>query len=802
MSKEYSQQQITRFFQQFKQLESSITIEKVHQIINNPNAMARYRVKHVKPLKIIIMTFLISLSAVLAFWFSAPDTQKNINPEQDLPVNKQEVAITENRDQSDVKASDVKMATATEINQDENVNPTESVDNSAQQPVVEKQKELVQTDSVIDGSRFILELTNEELAKLGFQINHYSVYYRNHNKDQKVFYLATHKNGLFSVRGEGVFFNMKDYYPLQIDTIPEFVSIKQLRIIERGQGIKPQDRIRNDVEYQSTYNSFYPYFCGNQQGEVEKLAADLNFDEVADTLMPVVIKYSQLDLEKKQDQFFWFYTNNEFYSTLPERYSWVKEEFEALKEVKRHKGNQFNVDYKINDWHKELLIPNGMVLNGQNCIVQFTKAELEKVGVFKKENNRWFYNHKTPYKGTAGGLIFEEINGVNDFKYDTTFNVDYYAQYTTNCTGDFLANQSTIKRMDEFFNDDDILLPVQAENKEGTIYWFTLSENFWKLVPARYQYLKTHYEKMLYNKSIIPNRDFATYFKEPFKKIGVNVSIIDLAKEELEYLGFKFIDGGSEINCGFGKNWIKYWFTDKFNRESEKSSIKTPKRQPFEFLQYFAPSKEYPIPEVVEKYDSLYAASKQGYQFVYITDSLGRHTRRINIPRKDLQINGEDFKYLIPVMVRFSKVTNPLAEDRVFWFTPTETFFDRLPDRIKNELRKEYEIVSSEGKSAELSACTYFETCRSTLKVENMKIYPNPAKREITIDFSLMNAQSGEILLANIMGQQVKVLRPKSTFNEGANSVICELNGIKPGIYLVSIVTPMGFKTERLIVAE
>jgi hypothetical protein len=749
------------------------------------------------------MTFFISLSVMLALWFTAPDTHQKSTSEQDSSVITHEPAISSTGIQTKGLATETTLSATKKSKKVDDVPFTESPVVEMQQTVVNKPKELALSESGIDGSKFILELSNEELEKLGFRINHYAVYYRNHYNNQKVFYLATHQNGRFSVKGQGEFYNMKDYNPLQTDTIPENVSIKYMKITNKGWEIPMQNRNREDIEYVKTRFSFYPLFNTNQTGEIEKVNDKLKFNEVADTLLPVVIKYSQLDLEKKRDQFFWFKTNDDFYNNLPERYAWVKEEFEKLKLEKRLNGNQFNVDFKINDWHNELLIPNGEVLSGKDCIIQFTKKELEKIGVFKKDNNLWFYSHRTPYNGTAGGMLTEIVDGKPQSKVDTTFNVDYYAKYTTDCQGDFLVNQSSIKQMDAFFIDDDILLPVQAENKEGTIYWFTLSDKFWKLVPERYQYLKEHYNMMLYNKSIEPNRDFVKYFTNPFKKVGVDVSIIELSKKELENIGFKYVNGGAEINCGFGKNWIQFKFEDMYAKMDKKWRDKIKHIDPpFEQVDYISPNRRFVRQEWVGKFDSLFAASNHGYQFVYITDSLGRHMHKINILQEDIQINGEDFKYLIPIMVRNSKVTNPLSEDRVFWFTPTEAFFDRLPNRIKNGLEKEYKIVSSEGKSAELSACTYFESCKSTLKVENMKIYPNPAQHEITIDFQLINAQEGEILLANISGQQLRVLRSKSKFNEGVNTVRCELNDIKPGIYLISIVTPLGFKTERLIVTE
>ncbi|MBN1925750.1 MAG: T9SS type A sorting domain-containing protein [Prolixibacteraceae bacterium] len=808
MSKEYSQQHITLFFEQFRKLENSFTIEKVHLIINNPNARARYKVKNVKPINLIIMTFLISISIVLALLFSSPGSkQENRAKQANQTIEKDIAVLEENGIQTDVSELGNNEQKEFEAEQEPDITNTLNPVLDKNEPEVTKKEKSVLSDNVIDGSKFILELTNEELEKLGFQINHYAIYYRNSFRNMKIFYLSTHQNGGFYVMQDSTRHKMNDYYPLQIDTISQNATIKLVNTIALGK-VHPPKIKWDDIVYSKSEYSFYPLFNTYQSGEIEKIKDDLNFEEMADTLIPIVILSSQFDLENKRDQFFWFLTNDDFYTSLPERYSWVKEEFKVLKEEKRLRQDKFRVDFKTEDWNKDLLISENLVLDGQDYIVQFTREELEKVGVFKKDNNRWFYHHNTPCSGSACGLITEIVDGKIEIKSDTILNTDYYIKYSTDCTGDFLVNGTTIKRMDEFFNDNDILLPVQVENRDGEIYWFTLSENFWKLVPERYQNLKAHYNKMLYNKSIAPNRDFVIYFKEPFKKVGIDVPLIELTKEELENIGFIYVNGGAEINCGFGKNWIQFKFEDhNLNRnlklpEKIRKMLEKSPTPVFEHLHFISPNKRFIKQEWIDKFDSLFSASNQGYQFVYITDSLGRHMHKINIKKEDIQINGEDFKFLIPIIVRNSKIATSNSEDRVFWFTPTEAFFDRLPDRIKNDLKEEYEIVSSEGKSAGLSSCTYFESCRSTLKVGNLKIYPNPAQSEITIDFNLDIAQEGEIALANIAGQQIKLLKSKLSFDEGFNSIKCQLEGINPGIYLISIVTDSGYMTERIIISE
>jgi hypothetical protein len=124
-----------------------------------------------------------------------------------------------------------------------------------------------------------------------------------------------------------------------------------------------------------------------------------------------------------------------------------------------------------------------------------------------------------------------------------------------------------------------------------------------------------------------------------------------------------------------------------------------------------------------------------------------------------------------------------------------------LPDRISEELRLEYNAILK-GATLPQSNCTYFEACKSTLDVDGMKIYPNPANQTINVDFSLPAAAAGYISLVNISGAQIKVLVSDTNFQEGANHFTANVSDIAPGIYMVMIKTDNGFKTQRLIVTR
>lgn len=76
--------------------------------------------------------------------------------------------------------------------------------------------------------------------------------------------------------------------------------------------------------------------------------------------------------------------------------------------------------------------------------------------------------------------------------------------------------------------------------------------------------------------------------------------------------------------------------------------------------------------------------------------------------------------------------------------------------------------------------------------IEDMKIYPNPAQAELTIQFNLDSEQSGQLVIFDIGGKQVKVIK-EGTFNRGSNTF--QWNGTNgsnkrtAGIYICRLYT-------------
>ena len=97
------------------------------------------------------------------------------------------------------------------------------------------------------------------------------------------------------------------------------------------------------------------------------------------------------------------------------------------------------------------------------------------------------------------------------------------------------------------------------------------------------------------------------------------------------------------------------------------------------------------------------------------------------------------------------------------WFYPSDAFFKALPERISNDLRKEYNYITAEDKSQlEKPVCKYFDECKNTLAVSKFKVYPNPANNTATISFTLPEAVDGRITLVDLSGRERRYynLRP------------------------------------------
>jgi hypothetical protein len=316
-----------------------------------------------------------------------------------------------------------------------------------------------------------------------------------------------------------------------------------------------------------------------------------------------------------------------------------------------------------------------------------------------------------------------------------------------------------------------IILTYQASNKneEAEILWFTTNDFFFKALPERYRHLEQTYLNLKCLKTKYPQKQLVNYYNPNIFKTFEKVNYLTLDTTSLNKIGFQIF-----------KDSISIENTDRTCKLSISNSCIF---NPTQGNQKFPPI-NYPL---------------------FVTDEKGRQKVLQNISFD----NGKEYDFsqlmnmynsLVPIRINMANYVSTWSKDLIFWFYPTAEFINALPENIKNSLKYESELVIK-GSTTSIKTCNYFESCKSTLQLNNFRVYPNPAKESVNLEFSLNQEIKGTISLVNISGIQVKQLIT-TTFKSGLNSYNLDLTGVQSGIYLISIFSDKGFKTQRLIISQ
>jgi glucose/arabinose dehydrogenase len=80
-------------------------------------------------------------------------------------------------------------------------------------------------------------------------------------------------------------------------------------------------------------------------------------------------------------------------------------------------------------------------------------------------------------------------------------------------------------------------------------------------------------------------------------------------------------------------------------------------------------------------------------------------------------------------------------------------------------------------------------------------IYPNPAKNQFTLSFSLTAPTSMKVILTDMLGKEISTITEKA-LESGTHNQQVDVSGIKPGYYLLKISTGNNTVTKKLLVTE
>lgn len=406
--------------------------------------------------------------------------------------------------------------------------------------------------------------------------------------------------------------------------------------------------------------------------------------------------------------------------------------------------------------------PLDTLLDKQNMFVHLTNLELKKLGVTVKGNSVYYYNR------TPNGKTNTELLNNWDGPHLNTTHFAFYVKHEsdTACT--------THRWGDPFYEQIDTLIPVVVQLKDDVkVLWFTPHPSIFEALPERYAYLENVLENLKCAKRKNPDHQFVNYWNPSRNIILDEIKSLELSNDELRNVGIQiFKDSVSivESTNSFFYNRGKYKFEG--GTQSINGSIQ---------------------PDIPNMFP------------VLITDIKGleQHSfgKWIKSGKEMTSASGAAFNTLIPVYFPLSKLVSNRKYDLIFWYYPSEDFVEALPERIKTDLALELKSIQMPA-SEPTQSCNYFEVCKSTLHLEDFKLYPNPTTRDVTLEFVTDENLEGTISMANVGGTLMKELVPKIQFLNGRNQFHINLGGVPPGIYIISVNTNRGFQTQRLVVAK
>lgn len=456
MRKKNTENDINQFFNNFKELPYSYKLEKVHQLINNHDVKAGHQVNsNFKPFKFIVMTstIIIGITTVI-LWLSPGKIIKEKSPK--IVKSKTFVSQTKKAEPNKAitkvhKPKQTKPIIPVKENDEENdeLIETNSIASSKNvtNDLIENKKIIWPVDSVLDGNKFIVTLTDAELMNIGFLIDKTGLYYNNKFKDKLVCFHAWYKSNA----GE-------------ITTVIPFLHRRNKKRI-------------------SSNNDFYPMLVTNTQYvPINKTKEE--FALMNDTLLPVRIKNNQLKYGE-EDIIIWFTISENLLNLLPNRYKYLQNEFQEILNIKKQYQNTDIVNYKA-------------VNRMENVhFFELSEKELQELG-FVIETDKIQIT-------TKSGIFYWQINlskksmGVSPLKWFSKFEKEkVHLVFLSDIEGKQMLKWKSLgdnkdKMENKYFaNTIQKLVPViikQADYPniliEDQVFWFELNNELNSLLPER-----------------------------------------------------------------------------------------------------------------------------------------------------------------------------------------------------------------------------------------------------------------------------------------------------------------------------
>jgi|GEM_PF-3026274 len=176
--------------------------------------------------------------------------------------------------------------------------------------------------------------------------------------------------------------------------------------------------------------------------------------------------------------------------------------------------------------------------------------------------------------------------------------------------------------------------------------------------------------------------------------------------------------------------------------------------------------------------------------------------------------NGEEYVQMsalyIPVR-RVEQTVNGKVET-VEWFKPTGDLISLLPERYRVPIMLELNLLSEvqRGCITPSEACrsiphaqSYFDMCRlDASRIKDISISPNPARTAASCTIDLRYGATVHLAAYTTSGVYVADLTDPVTLDPGVHEISVPLNGVAPGMYLITTTTQDGEHVVRRLIVE
>jgi len=176
--------------------------------------------------------------------------------------------------------------------------------------------------------------------------------------------------------------------------------------------------------------------------------------------------------------------------------------------------------------------------------------------------------------------------------------------------------------------------------------------------------------------------------------------------------------------------------------------------------------------------------------------------------------NGEEFVQMSAMYIPVRRVEQG-AQGRVEtveWFKPTGDLISLLPERYRVPIMLELNLLSEvqRGCITPSEACrslphaqSYFDMCRlDASRIKDITFAPNPARTVVSCAVDLRYATTVRFAAYTTSGAYVAELTEALMLDPGVHEVAIPLNGLSPGMYLITAATQDGEHVVRRLIIE